>query len=524
VASFTQTATSADVNNPFRRDSAVMGMTQAWGVMDLATHGSEFLRQFCRGSGSWGALGGIAASMVGLDPLLGPDFEDMYQLNLIPKEHKEPDDAWHARIDRSVLSPYTARLIDNAAALILRRAITVDGDPYWTEFCENVDGWGSSLNEYARRVLRQSLTYGHSGILVDYPPKAPVRNLMEERMLPDRRPYFISYSAKRIRGWRQADNYPTSPLVQLRLSETTTLPAGDFGEQVYERVRVLTPSSYSLYQRQASRGTSGDLVGTGENQLGVIPFVPIYSLRTGLLRSQPPMQDIAEINLAHFQRQADLLHSLHVAAMPKLVMEGWDDSTDGIGVGVNFALIPEPGHKIYYVQSDASSFAAQQEQLRMFEAQMSTLGVTRLLGQKMVAEAAEAKRVEQAQSNSVMASISLELEHGLNAAFAMAGAYVGIEPPKIALDRDFDFYRLIGQDISVLADATVQGLISPEMWLDIMRKGEIIPDTADVDTELEYIEEQMAQKEEQARAATVMAQRPPQSAAPRQPAVIGRNN
>jgi hypothetical protein len=503
-----------------------MGMTQAWGVMDLVTHGSEFLRQFCRGSGSWGALGGISASMIGLDPLLGPDFEDLYQVNVIPREHKEPEDAWHARIDRSVLTPYTSRLVDNAAALILRRAITVEGDPYWDAFCNNVDGWGSSLNEYARRVLRQSLTYGHSGILVDYPPAALVRNLMEERMLPGRRPYFISYGAKRIRGWRQADSYPTSPLVQLRLSETVTLPEGDFGERVYERVRVLTPTNYSLYQREASRGTSGDLVTTGENQLGVIPFVPIYSLRTGFLRSQPPMQDIAEINLAHFQRQADLLHSLHIAAMPKLVMEGWEDTDDGVGVGVNYALVPEPGHKIYYVQSDASSFAAQQEQLRMFEAQMSTLGVTRLLGQKMVAEAAEAKRVEQAQSNSVMASISLELEHGLNVAFAMAGAYVGIKPPKITLDRDFDFYRLIGQDISVLSDALTQGHISPAMWLDILRKGEIIPDTADVETELSYVKDQMAQKQAQtAQAQAALAQAAQARPAPAQrPAVIGRNS
>jgi hypothetical protein len=373
------------------------------------------------------------------------------------------------------------------------------------------------LNEYARRILRQALTYGHSGILVDYPPMVPVRNLAEERSIPGRRPYFVSYSAKRIRGWRQADNYPTSPLVQLRLSESVTAPKGDYGEQVYEQVRVLTPASYQLFQRQATRGTSGDLVATGQNQLGVIPFVPIYSHRVGFLRSQPPMQDIAEINLSHFQRQADLLHSLHIAAMPKLVMEGWEDTDDGVGVGVNYAMTPEPGHKIYYVNSDATSFAAQQEQLRMFEEQMSLLGVTRLLGQKMVAEAAEAKRVEQAQSNSVMASISLELEHGLNAAFAMAGAYVGIEPPEITIDRDFDFYRLIGQDISVLSDALGQGHISPTMWLDIMRKGEIIPDTADVESELEYVEEQMAQKKVEA------AQALARPAPVRQPSVIGRS-
>ena len=47
---------------------------------------------------------------------------------------------------------------------------------------------------------------------------------------------------------------------------------------------------------------------------------------------------------------------------------------------------------------------------------MSTLGVTKLFGQKFVAESAEAKRIDQAQSNSVLAIISQELESALNQA------------------------------------------------------------------------------------------------------------
>jgi hypothetical protein len=233
------------------------------------------------------------------------------------------------------------------------------------------------------------------------------------------------------------------------------------------------------------------------------------------------MVDIAEINIAHFQRQADLLHSLHIAAMQKLVLEGWEDTDDGVGQGVNYALIMEPGHEAYYVKTDSTSFSAQQEQIRMLEAQMSSLGVTRLLGQKMVAEAAEAKRVEQAQSNSVLASVSLELEHGLNRAFELAAKFAGREPPRVTIDRDFDFYRLIGQDISVLADATGQGLISPDMWLDLLRKGEVLPDTADFDSELEFIKAEMERKA--AQAAQMSAMLPQRNAPPRQPAVIGRN-
>ena len=61
--------------------------------------------------------------------------------------------------------------------------------------------------------------------------------------------------------------------------------------------------------------------------LGEIPLVTIYSGKTENLVSKPPLLDIAYLNLAHFQRQADLIHSLHVASQPMLVMEGYDDQT-----------------------------------------------------------------------------------------------------------------------------------------------------------------------------------------------------
>ena len=115
---------------------------------------------------------------------------------------------------------------------------------------------------------------------------------------------------------------------------------------------------------------------------------------------------------------------------------------------------------------------------------MSTLGVTKLFGQKFVAESAEAKRIDQAQSNSVLSIISQELESALNQAFGFAAQYVGIEPPEVKIDRDFDYYRLIGQDIAVITQLNQLGKISDQMLLEILRRGEILPDNIKIDEEL----------------------------------------
>jgi hypothetical protein len=433
--------------SPFVRSLEVIGMMPDWSVMAAVTNGTNYLR----------------------------DMSETY----LPQEPREDDDAYQTRVDRSVLSPYTSRLIETAAGAILRKPIHIEGDPYWLELAQNIDGLGSNINEYARRALVSSLTYGHSAILVDYPAASAARNLAEERAM-GRRPYFVHVDAPQIWGWRKEPG--TNRLLQVRIHDYDVRPLNEFGEEQVEEMRVIYPGRYDLY-------TLGqelvEFTATGGYSLDEIPLVPIYSNRRGLLVSQPPLLDIANINITHYQRQADLIHALHIAAMPTLVLEGWDDTTGSATMGVNYAIAMQPGNKAYYVQADATSFDAQMAELESLASQMSTLGVTKLFGQKFVAESAEAKRIDQAQSNSVLSIISQELESALNQAFGFAAQYVGIEPPEITIDRDFDYYRLIGQDVSVLAQLNQMGKISDAMLLEILRRGEVLPDNINIEDELE---------------------------------------
>jgi len=282
-----------------------------------------------------------------------------------------------------------------------------------------------------------------------------------------------------------------------------------------ERIRVIRPDSYEVFQRQAdsygyeSGVTTSDvneytgLVESGPLPFNQVPFVPMYTNRLGMLTSSPPLIDIANLNITHYQRQADLIHALHIAAMPILVLEGWDEASDATAVGVNYGLITTPGNQVYYVNADSGSFDAQQEELRQLEMQMSHLGISKLLGQKYVAESADAKRIDQAQANSVLSIISMELESALQSSYYFAARYLGIEPPRISLDRDFDFYRLLGQDISVIGQLRAEGALTNETYLKILKSGEIIPDSVNIDDELAAVdrlqEEKKAEMEAQLR-------------------------
>jgi len=458
-------------DSPFTRTRAVLDMMKGWEIMKAVTEGTDYLRQNSEA--------------------------------FLPLEPREDYDAYLARVNRAVFSPFTQRLIRAATGLVLRKPITLTGDPYWTEmFKMDVDGCKSDLDEYARRVLMCSLTYGQSHILVDYPAPSGARSLAEERA-QDRRPYWIEVDPTNLYGWRLDREANYGNLIQVRLAEKAVLPSGQFGEQVFDQIRVIEPGRYRVFRKKeqleemydvSDNSSVGEFevattqkdykqVESGNFSLGEIPLVTIYSGKTDNLVSKPPLLDIAYLNLAHFQRQADLIHSLHVASQPMLVMEGYDDQTKDLAISVNYAMATQPGNKIYYVEPASSAFDAQSAEIKELQMQMATLGISTLSQQKFVAESADARRLDRVDTNSMLAMVSMELEQKLQKAFNLSAEYVGIEPPEVKISRDFDIERLIGQDITALTSLFDQQVINREEFRDILVQGEVLPNANEVKPE-----------------------------------------
>ena len=195
------------------------------------------------------------------------------------------------------------------------------------------------------------------------------------------------------------------------------------------------------------------------------------------------MLDIAYLNLPHFQRQADLIHSLHVASQPMLVLEGWDDQTKDMAISVNYAMATQPGNKVYYVEPAASAFEAQAAEIQELQLQMATLGISTLSQQKFVAESADARRLDRVDTNSMLSMVSLELEQKLQKAFNLSAQYVGLEPAEINISRDFDIERLIWQDVTALTSLFDQNVIDRDEFRQILVQGEVLPTASETEND-----------------------------------------
>lgn len=442
-------------DSPFYLDRLVLQMRDRWEIVHAVVQGTEYLHEHAH----------------------------IY----LPREPREQEDSWKARLNRSVLTPFTKRLISNAAGLVLRRPIHLEGgDPFWEEtFRKNVDGDGTSLDQFAKKRLEIALSYGIAYMMVDAPENR-AENAAEE-LNNALRPYFVQIDPWQVLGWRRESDDPGAQLTMFRYQEEMKTNDGLYGEEWKMVARVIKPGMFSVYDSENKS------VKNGEFGLDYVPVIGIYGEREGFMVGTPPLADVARLNVTHFQRMADLLHSLHVAAIGLLVLEDYD-SDEGI-TGLSYAIRMNQPSKAYWVKCDAGSFDAQANALERLENQMSHLGVTKLLGQKFVAESADAKRIDQQQANSVLATVSLELENALNEGFRIAGEYMGLEPPKVVIDKDFDFYRLLGQDVGVLGELHRNGQVSDKLFHLIMRHGEWIP--PEVNLEDEAIEIRRLQAEKQ---------------------------
>jgi hypothetical protein len=145
-------------------------------------------------------------------------------------------------------------------------------------------------------------------------------------------------------------------------------------------------------------------------------------------------------------------------------------------------MATQPGNKVYYVEPASSAFEAQTSEIQELQQQMATLGISTLSQQKFVAESADARRLDRIDTNSMLSMVSMDLESGLQKSYNLAADYLGIEPPEVKINRDFDLQRLIGQDIAAMGQLFQDQIIDREEFRDMLVQGEILPMSAEAES------------------------------------------
>jgi len=391
----------------------------------------------------------------------------------LPQEPRELDESYDNRLARSVCPPYYIRLERMLAGMLTRKPVRLDDTAdVIREQLFDVNLMGDDLNVWTFDITRKMVRYGHVGVLVDAPANGG-------------RPYWVTYTPRQILGWRAEQQEGRQVLTQLRLAEIVTVPDGKFGEKAVEQIRVLTPGEFQLYQKQ----DNGDfqVVDEGRTSLSEIPFSVAYAQRHGFMESRPPLEDIAELNLKAYQIQSDLDNQLHISAVPMLAFYGFPSAAEEVSAGPGEAIAFPADGRAEYIEPAGRSFDYQFRRLEQLAAQINELGLSAVLGQKLSAETAEAKRIDRSQGDSAMMVIAQNMQDMIDNCLQFHAQYLGnaTAAGSSYVNRDFLGARLDPQDIQSLLALYTAGTISQETLLTELAEGDVLGDNFDVDKELE---------------------------------------
>nr|BAR24752.1 conserved protein of unknown function [uncultured Mediterranean phage uvMED] len=392
----------------------------------------------------------------------------------LPQEPREQDISYDARLLRSVLAPYYVRLERMLAGMLTRKPVRLDDVPdVIREQLFDVDLQGNDLQTWLFSVSRICIRYGHVGVLVDAPAAGQ-----------NGRPYWVTYTPRDILGWRTEVKDGKQELTQLRLMEKIVVPDGLYGEKQVEQVRVLTPGAFEIHQKDQK----GDfvIVDEGRTSLSEIPFSVAYSNRMGVLESLPPLADIAELNLQHYQVQSDLSNQLHISAVPMLALFGFPAAAEEISAGPGEAMALPEGSDAKYIEPAGNSYDAQFRQLDRIAEQINALGLASILGSKLSAETAEAKRIDRSQGDSTMMVVAQQMQDMIDNCLRFHAEYMQERTAGSSLvNRDFMGIRLEPQEIQALLQLYTAGTITQETLLLQLEAGEVLGDDFDVEEEIE---------------------------------------
>jgi hypothetical protein len=339
-------------------------------------------------------------------------------------------------------------------------------------------------------ALRGALSKGIHYLLVEYPRTDGIRTLADERA-SGARPYVVSLPAESVIGVRLSPDGRT--IIQARIRENATVPDGAYGETTAERVRVLSPGAYEVWER-VRKGQTEEwaMVENGTTSLPRVPLVPLYGERTGAFLCRPPLLDLAYMNVAYWQDYSDYANAITVASFPILAASGWKPEEDPKVVlsPFRFLSMTDPGGKFYYLEHAGTAINAGRTRLQDLKVDMAMEGLQfqmpRATGSDVTATESE---ISNANSTSDLRRMSIGVKDALENVLQIMAEWIGLKDGgSIQLQGAFSMPGESAEDIKSLMQMQMGGIITKKTLLaEAVRRG-LLPEEFDAEAELEMVD------------------------------------
>lgn len=426
----------------------------------------------------------------------------------LPRYEEESQTRYSARLNATTLLNLTKFTLSNLVGRVFKNPIVFKEDvpKELIEIFEDVDGLGNNVQVVSYRLFEQGFAKGLSHLLLDMPPK-PVREdgaVVSKAEDQGRVPYWVPVAPENVLfAYTQVVN-GKEVLTQVHILEEISHLVG-YTEVLEQQVRVLKIGAYEIWRyREVKRGSKskkewyihdqGPMDIKDKDGKPYIPFVTFYTKRKGTMLSDIPLEDLAYLNVEHWQSKSDQRSILTVARFPILACSGstGEDETTGQKITIgphNMLATPDSSGKFYYVEHTGAAINAGRQDLRDLEDQMASYGA-QFLKKKADIESATARILDSSETISELQAIALNFKDFIERAMIVTADWLGLpEAGSIELDAGLSL-SIDGTDLQTLTDARRNGDLSRKSFLQELQRRDVLSDDFDQEQNLEEINEE----------------------------------
>ncbi len=410
----------------------------------------------------------------------------------LPKFGAESQDSYDTRLSASWLFNAYRKTIRDMSGRVFSRPIELGkSDTKLAEWCENADLAGRDLSTFARDVFEDGLDAGIAFIMVDAPKReGPVTKAQATQ--ENLRPYMIHIPAENVLGWKSEAINNKQTLTQVRILEGVLVqdPDDEFKQSDVAQVRVIdligSVVSTRIYQKSDKDGWA--LVdGPYPSGLSEITVIPFYANRIGFYTGAPLLEDLADVNIAHWQSQSDQRNILRAARLPILFATGYPQDKGDLVISSTKAVITDnPDSTLQWVEHSGAAIGAGRQDLKDLEFQMQALGMQLLVAQSSSATGAT---LDAAKETSILSMTADQLQDALEQALIWMAQYGGLDGASIEskVNKDFGAGMMGAQELTLLLTAVNTGNLSRETFLHELARRGMVQSDLNIEDEAERI-------------------------------------
>lgn len=416
----------------------------------------------------------------------GQEAVHKHGVKFLPKLAEQSSTDYDSYVLRATYFNATGRTLEGLVGMVFRKDAVVNIPTALQPILDDMDLSGNSIHTMAMSIMLEVIRVGRVGALVEHPQVLKPVGTQAQASQLNLRPYTTLYHAESIMDWRlQRVNNAMQP-VMIKLMESYEVSEDIYTYKTKPQIRVLLLENGKYLQRIYRENEKKEWVQAGDdiipllnNQpLSFIPFWAFGAETNSLNLQNPPILDLADLNLAHYRVNADYERGCHFAGLPTPVLAGFqfkDDESVAIG-SITCLTTPEPSAKWGFLEFTGQGLGAIKENLQQKELQMAAIGARMLEKQKAGVESEGAMQMRSNGENSVLASLANLVSENIEQMLDFNADWSGIKTNDIAFELNTDYMpvAMSSQDIVARLQAYQAGALSAQELFEQFKRGEVI--------------------------------------------------